>query len=119
MQDGPTLFRAVEKIRKHAHTTGALGPGAVYVGEIGIPENSAPDRIGERWDELMGAMLAARVTHVVQWQLYCNEIKPEKKHEAVYPVNDPGLLRGFWLVLPDGSLSRSGQWFSEFWAKCN
>jgi len=118
MEDGPTLFRAVEKLRKFARTTGVLGSGAVYVGEVGIPENIAPDRIEDRWDELMGAMLAVHVTHIVQWQLYCNEVKPERKSDVGYPVKDPDHLRGFWLVLPDGSLSRSGKWFSAFWEKC-
>ena len=113
----PQLFwRMLAEIRKHTRTGALYGPGAVCVGEIGIPEVRAPERIAERWDELMGVMLAAKVTHIAQWELYCNEFQ-DRKHPPKLPVTDGALLNGYWLVKPDGSLSETGAWFQQQWRR--
>lgn len=117
MSDGETLFRAIETVRKFAKTNGPHGSGAVYLGEIGIPENVAKERIAERWDELLGAAFAAEVRYVAQWQLYCNELNPKFQPHPKTPIREEWRLRGFWLVKPDGSLSASGRFFKGFWAK--
>lgn len=115
MADSPTLVRAIETIRRFARTGPIFGPGAVYLGEIGIPENVHPERITERWDELLGAALAARVLYVAQWQLYCNEPAPRTAPHPAPPLRDPRHLRGFWLLRPDGSLSETGMYFRRLW----
>ena len=115
MQDGPTLIRAIETIRRFARTGPTFGPGAVYLGEIGIPENVQPERIAERWDELLGAALAAGVLYVAQWELYCNELDPRTAPYPAPPIRDPRYLRGFWLIRPDGSLSETGAYFRRLW----
>ena len=116
LKDGLTLWRCIEEIRKHARTGALFGPGAICVGEIGRPENEKPERIAERWDEWLGAALAANALYVIHWELYCNELTKAAK-DAQPPVKDPAQLRGFWLVKPDGSLSQSGKYLADLWKR--
>jgi hypothetical protein len=116
MENAAVLQRALATIRAHAHTEGPWGAGAVYLGEIGIPENLRPERIAERWDELLRAAADAGVLWAVQWQLYCNEL--DTRHAGPRPsgpVRDPARLRGYWLLRPDGSLSETGRHFVRLW----
>jgi hypothetical protein len=117
LKDPLTLWRCIAEIRKHARTGPLLGQGALYLGEIGIPENEQPARLTERWDRLMGVALAARMLYVVHWQLYCNEFNPKIQPPPTPPVKRCDDLRGFWLVRPDGSLSESGRYFSALWKR--
>jgi hypothetical protein len=117
LRDGLALWRCLEEIRKHARTGPLFGRQAVYVGEIGLPENEQPARITERWDEWMGVTLAANVPFVAQWELYCNEFNPKLKPAPHAPVKVPNAVRGFWLVRPDGSLSETGHYFQELWRR--
>lgn len=115
MNGGPLHFwKCLEEIRAHARTGPLFGPGALAIGEFGIPENASPARITERYDVALGVMLAADVRHAAHWQLYCNEFTSPDAPPST-PVSDPKLLRGFWLVKPDGSLSEGGKYFSELW----
>jgi hypothetical protein len=117
MKDGTQLFKAIETVRRFANTQGPDGPGAVYLGEIGIPENIAKHQISARWDELIGAALAAKVLHIAQWQLYCNELNPKFEPHPKQPIHESWRMRGFWLFYPDGSLTESGRFFSKLWQK--
>lgn len=117
MKDGITLYKAISTVAKFARTNGEHGPGAVYLGEIGIPENIAKERIKERWDELLGAAFAADVKYVAQWELYCNELNPKFQPHPKPPITEGWRMRGFWLLEPDGSLSQSGEFFRELWKR--
>jgi hypothetical protein len=113
--DPVKFWDAIAEIRRHARTGPLFGKGAVYVGEVGIPENDKPENLAERWDQLMGVMLAARVHYVAHWELYCNEFAGKPAQPPKTPVTDPKLMRGFWLVKPDGALSESGKYFTALW----
>jgi hypothetical protein len=114
----PCLFwRCLEEIRQHAHTGPLFGPGAIAVGEFGIPENNKPNRIRDRYDEMLGVMLAANVRFAAQWEIYCNEFARKAMPPPPTPVTDPALMRGMWLVKPDGSLSEGGKYFHELWSR--
>lgn len=115
MRDGLTLWRCIEDIRRHARTGPLFGSGAVFVGEIGLPENEQKKLIAERWDDWLGALLAANVPYVAQWELFCNEFNPKLPAKPKAPITDPSQVRGFWLVKPDGSLSESGKYFRALW----
>lgn len=116
MNGGPLHFwRCLEEIRTHARTGPLFGPGALAIGEFGIPENASPKRITECYDEALGVMLAAKVRYAAHWQLYCNEFANEAQPPV--PVKDPKLMRGFWLVKPDDSLSEGGNYFSALWQR--
>jgi hypothetical protein len=119
--DPVKFWRCIDEIRAHVRTGPLFGPGAIMVGEYGIPENVAPERIRERCDEMLGVMLAQNVRFAAYWELYCNEFAGDgeklKKDPPVTPVKDPGLMRGFWLIKPDGSLSESGTYFHELWQR--
>jgi len=116
MKDPITMWKCVQEIKSYAKTSSLFGEKAVYVGEIGIPENIQKDNIKERWDSFMGVFLATGMKYVVQWELYCNELKPSQE-KIKLPVTDSSLMRGFWLVKPDGSLSESGEYFTQLWNK--
>lgn len=116
----PLLFwKCLDEIRSHIRTGPLFGPGAIIVGEYGIPENVAKNRIRERCDEMLGVMLAQKVLFAAHWELYCNEFADSSKLgiAPTAPVTDPGLMRGYWLVKPDGSLSESGAYFHEMWSR--
>lgn len=116
MDGGPLHFwKCLEEIRAHARTGPLFGPGALAIGEFGIPENASPKRITERYDEALGVLLAANVRYAAHWQLYCNEFAAEGKPPT--PASDPKLMRGFWLVKPDGSLSEGGKYLSALWRR--
>ena len=117
LKDGVTLYRCLEEIRKYARTGSLFGRGAVYLGELGIPENEQPTRVAERWDEFLGAALAAKALYLVQWELYCNELNPRMRPPPKPPIRDPSQARGFWLVKPDGTLSQSGEYLSALWSR--
>jgi hypothetical protein len=117
MRDGLTLWCCIEDIRRHARTGPLFGPGAVFVGEIGLPENEQKKPIAERWDEWLGALLAADVPYIVQWELFCNEFNPKLPAKPKTPIKDPSDVRGFWLVKPDGSLSEGGKYFEALWRR--
>ena len=111
------FWKCIAEIRRHARTGPLFGKGAVAIGEFGIPENESPRRIAERYDEMLGVMLAAEVRYAAHWQLYCNEFADKKGPLPKTPVSDPKLMRGFWLVKPDGSLSEGGKYFSALWKR--
>jgi hypothetical protein len=115
LRDGLTLWRGVEEIRRYARTGPLFGPGAVLVGEIGLPENEQPEPIARRWDEWLGALLAAGVPYIAQWQLFCNEVNPRLQPAPTPPIRDAGQVRGFWLVKPDGSLGEGGRYLASLW----
>lgn len=113
------FYKCLQDIKEHARTGQLFGPGAVMVGEYGIPENDRPDRIAERCDEMLGVMLAMNVRFAAHWELYCNEFSPKIKPPPVAPIKDASLMRGYWLVKPDGSLSETGKYFQTMWLRAD
>lgn len=116
----PVLFwKCLDEIRGRIKTGPLFGPGAIMVGEYGIPENDAPDRVAERYDEMLGVMLAKGVLFSAHWELFCNELAGKKedlqKSPPVLPVKDGRAVRGFYLVKPDGTLSEGGKYFQTQW----
>ena len=117
MSSAVTLWKAIEEIRRHARTGPLFGPRAVFLGEIGIPENERPERLRDRWDESLGVMLALNVPYFVHWELYCNELNPRRTPIPKPPVKNNDDVRGFFLVRPDGTLSVSGEFFQGLWRR--
>jgi hypothetical protein len=115
MADGATLARALTTIRRFARTDGPLGPGALCLGEIGIPEMARSDNIAARWQDLLGIARADGVHWVVQWALYCNEADNRRAPPPKPPVTDPRRLQGYWLLRPDGTPSETGRYFQDLW----
>jgi hypothetical protein len=118
MKNPVTMWKCIQEIKANARTSTLFGKKSVYIGEIGIPENLQKDNLNERWDSLMGVFLATGMKYVVQWELFCNEIKPEAKDVSI-PVKDGNLMRGFWLVKPDNTLSVTGNYFYSLWKRGN
>jgi len=122
----PLLFwKCLTEIRQYARTGPLFGPGALAVGEYGIaendkggkPERQTPGQIRERYDQMLGVMLLLNVRFAAIWELYCNEFANNPVTPPQTPVTDPELMRGFWLVKPDGSLSVAGDYFRELWQR--
>lgn len=118
MKDPLTMWKCIQEIVNYARTGSLFGKKAVYIGELGIPENDQPKNIKERWDSFMGVFLATGMKYVVQWELYCNELR-QSQEKIKLPITDPSLARGFWLVKPDGSLSETGAYFTQLWKKAS
>jgi hypothetical protein len=116
MGSAVVLWKCIAEIRRHARTGPLFGKDAVFLGELGIPENEQTQRIAGRVDEWLGVMLAAGVKWFAYWELYCNEpATTPAPPKAVLP--DPKAMRGFWLVKPDGALSESGKFLAELWKR--
>lgn len=122
----PILFwKCLTEIRQYARTGPLFGPGALAVGEYGIaendnggkPERQSPERIRERYDQMLGVMLLLDVRFAAVWELYCNEFAKNSGIQPKAPVRDPDVMRGFWLVKPDGSLSVAGNYFQALWQR--
>ena len=124
----PLLFwKCLKEIREYARTGPLFGPGALAVGEYGVAENDklgqekpepqTPERIRERYDQMLGVMLLLKVRYAALWELYCNEFAGKPAAPPKTPVTNPELMRGFWLVKPDGSLSAAGIYFQELWQR--
>ena len=105
------IWQGVEMIRQHMRPSPTFGNNAVYVGEIGKPENEAKEAdIIEWWDRAMGVFFALEIPWIVHWELYCNEPKDGTKSDRRPRRAED--MRGFWLVKPDGELSHSGKYLT-------
>jgi hypothetical protein len=111
MNDAVSTWQGIELIRHHMRTSPTFGNNAVFVGEIGKPENEAkPADIIEWWDRAMGVFIAMDIPWIVHWELYCNEPKDGTKSDRRPRKADE--MRGFWFIRPDGSLSHSGKYLT-------
>lgn len=113
------FWQCLNEIRQYAKTGPLFGPGALMVGEYGIPENDRPDRIYERYDEMMGVMLAMNVRFAAHWEIFCNEFAGKPENHPRPPVTDPSVMRGFWMIKPDGTLGGAGIYYKEMWDRAN
>lgn len=102
-------WQGLELIRHYARPSPVFGKPAIYIGEVGKPEQGqSEEQIVSFWDKAMGVFLAQQVPWILHWELYCNEVAHENGPKRyVYRAED---LRGFWLIRPDGSLSYSGKY---------
>ena len=109
MNSAVAAWQGVELIRQHMRPSPVFGNQAVYIGEIGKPENGATQKdIVEWWDRALGVFFALDIPWIINWELYCNEPKDGTKGDRRPRKADE--LRGFWLIRPDGSLSYSGEY---------
>jgi hypothetical protein len=86
------------------------------IGEVGLPEQGRiKEEIIEFWDRSLAVFFAQDIPWIFHWELYCNEITEEakKKDAPKNGINSADELRGFWLYLPDGSLSHAGRYLQE------
>lgn len=105
------FWQGVEILRQSMRPSPTFGDNAVYIGEIGRPENGRRERdVVEFWDECMGVVFAMQLPLVVQWELYCNEPKDGTK-QLRHPRRADE-MQGFWWIRPDGSLSFGGNYLS-------
>jgi hypothetical protein len=112
MSSAVSTWQGVELIRQHMRPSPTFGRNAVYVGEIGKPENEAKEAdLLEWWDRAMGVFFAMNIPWIVHWELYCNEPKDGTKSDRRPRRAEE--MRGFWLVRPDGSLSHAGQYLTS------
>ncbi|MEX0323977.1 MAG: hypothetical protein AB3N63_17595 [Puniceicoccaceae bacterium] len=115
---GLNLFKGIQYIKEHIRPTLYMnGKRIVFIGEIGMPENTGgklanEETIVNRWDAFLGACLAADVPYIIQWELYCNEPK-DRSLKRIMQKRSADELRGFWLIRPDGSLGFAGEYFDE------
>lgn len=107
------LWQGIELLRHYMRPSPTFGKNAVYIGEVGKPENlgATENELTEFWDWFTGTAFALKLPWFVHWELYCNEPKDGTKWDRRPRKAEE--LRGFWLVKPDGSLSHSGKYFTS------
>ena len=111
MHSAVEAWQGIELIRQHMRPSPVFGDNAVYIGEIGKPENEATKNdIIEWWDRALGVFFALDIPWIINWELYCNEPKDGTKSDR--RPRKAGEMRGFWLIRPDGSLSYSGEYLT-------
>ena len=116
MNSAVDLWHGIELIRHFMKHSGYFPKPTVMIGEVGLPEQGrTKEEIIDFWDRSMAVFFAQDIPLILHWELYCNEITEEAKKKdvpknGVYSADD---LRGFWLYLPDGSLSHAGQYLRE------
>lgn len=112
MNSPVTAWQGIELIRKHARPSPVFGKPAVFIGEVGKPENGRSEaEVLSWWDTAMGVFFAQEMPLIIHWELYCNEPKDGNKRQRTVLGADQ--LRGFWLIRPDGSLSWSGAYLKS------
>ena len=111
MRSSVEAWQGVELIRQHMRPSPVFGKNAVYIGEIGKPENESTQKeIIEWWDRALGVFFALEIPWIIHWELYCNEPKNGTKSDRRPRKAEE--MRGFWLIRPDGSLSHSGKYLT-------
>lgn len=75
------LWQGIEALRKAAKPLPGVAQTPVYIGEIGLAENTglSRDQIRDWWDQRMAVLLDLNVPYIVYWELYCNEPKDHNK----------------------------------------
>lgn len=109
------IWRGLDLIQHYARTAqqDASGRPAVYIGELGFPENATTGGAAvAMMDGALGALIARQIPYVFYWELYCNERKDGTRPRPVASERAEE-LRGFWLVRPDASVSAVGHYFSR------
>jgi len=111
MGSAVSTWQGIELIRQHMRPSPVFGKNAVFVGEIGKPENEAKvAEVIDWWDRAMGVMIAMEIPWIIHWELYCNEPKDGTKSDRRPRKAEE--MRGFWFVRPDGGLSHSGRYLT-------
>lgn len=109
------LWRGLDLIQQQARTTqrDPAGRPAVFIGELGFPENTTtPAGAVEMMDGALGTLFARDVPYLLYWELYCNERK-DGTRPVVLKSAQADELRGFWLVRPDGTKGGVGQYLQR------
>lgn len=112
------LGEGLDLIQRHARTTQRdfAGKPAVYIGEIGFPEQLVPaGAVVDMMDGAMGTLLARQIPYIFHWELFCNERRDGSRAPADRKETAEE-LRGFWLVRPDGSLGHTAEYFEKLLA---
>ncbi len=112
------VWAGLDLIQRRAQTTqrDPEDRPALYIGEIGFPEQvTPPEATLDMMDGAMGTLLARQVPYIFHWQLFCNERK-DGKRDLPAASEQASELRGFWLVRPDGGLGVIGRYFQSLLA---
>lgn len=112
MASAVKTWQGIELIRRYARPSPFFGKPAVFIGEVGRPENGLSEaEVTEWWDRAMAVFFAQDMPLIIHWELYCNE--PKDGNKRIRTVLGADQLRGFWLIRPDGSLSWSAQYLKR------
>lgn len=106
-------WHGLEILRHYMKPSAAGIKNAIYIGEVGLPENGKkPEEVNRFWDDALAVFLANEIPWIIQWQLYCNEPKAVEDRSDRKPLAAEK-LRGFWLIKPDGTPGYTGELFQN------
>ncbi len=107
----------------------------VMLGEYGSAEYFQPngssfaDELNEETDRLHYSVIRAETEialdfgceYILVWQLYCNELKQDNTVNIAIgeQAYDPSLMRGYWLIRPDGSYTSAYRYLEGLFNKDN
>jgi len=106
------IWQGIETIKHYGWHDGHQPP--VYIGEIGLPENSnfTPAEIRTVWYGAFRALFALKTPYILQWEIYNNELTT-----SIPAINkgstNAAEQKGYWIRKPDGSLSPTGEYLVE------
>jgi hypothetical protein len=107
--DPNVLREALDFIAANAPDSPDFGNRNVYLGEFGMPENvHSLEKVKTAIPNAVRTALDWGCPYVVYWELYCNELKDPKTR---WPVKSNDLVRGFWLIRPDGTKAWTWDYF--------
>lgn len=106
----PNVLRdALDFIAVHTSDSADFGNHNVYLGEFGMPENVySLEKVQTAIPNAVQIALAWGCPYIVYWELYCNELKDPT---AKSPVKSNDVVRGFWLIRPDGTKAWTWDYF--------
>ena len=130
------IYKRMEYIKEKAPDSMLYGENNLMIGEFGYDERSPHTNSGwvlevnEETDakqkymveEQLKRLFDIGVNYIFYWQLYCNgAVNDDGTSGSTEPKNgvelDMDHLKGFWLIRPDGSKTKTYEYFKELFEK--
>lgn len=130
------IYMRMEYIKEKAPDSVLYGENNLMIGEFGYDERSAHNNTGwvlevnEETDAMQKHMVEEQlnrlfdigVNYIFYWQLYCNGgVNPDGSAASTEPKDGIELginqLKGFWLIRPDGSKTKTYDYFKALFEK--
>jgi hypothetical protein len=115
---GLKMYKGCQFLKKQLRpSTYMKGRKVVYIGEVGVKENTpqanSSAKTYELWDTWMGVYIALDIPYVFQWALYDNEFidhSVSHRYGQKYINKD---MMGMWLIRADGTKSWTQTYFDK------
>lgn len=116
------IVGALDQYAAKAPDSKYFGSKNIAISEFGYPETIAKNQYSlfgaDNWQKLVAQVHvdAGRewgAQYIVYWELYCNELMDEAKSAMDWKKLSNDDMKGFWLIRPDGSFSKTYDYFKN------